>query len=208
MKEKQKQKQPAKLWSATVIPSKHNIFRPGDDYRSSGLFDQNLSLWWQNPAWQDIARATNCGHGGNEVPEPMFSKIICCHGDKCSAWREKAVWGKWMMTWQKPTGKESSCRPSHEILPGRKALFSRSIKALLLISERLLSDLRSFLAGEKQGKLRETLKEQGAQRLKGFTRSLRHHGLLPFHLFFYPCKVTMTMSSYTLFVRIKCNQLY
>jgi len=184
-----------KFCSATVIPAKHNIFHPGDNYKSSDLFDQNLSLWRENPAWQDVARATNCRHGGNEVPEPMFSKIICRHGDKCPAWREKVVWGKWMMTWQKPTGKESSCRPSNKILPGGKALFSRSIKAILLISKTLWSDLRSFLGEEKQGKLRETLKEQGAQGLKGFTRSLRHHGLLPFHLFFSPCKVTMTMSS-------------
>ena len=89
---------------------------PVKNYRSSNLFDKNLSLWRQITVWQDVARATKCRHGGNEVPEPMFSKIICrhsdkCrHGEKCLAKQDKAVWGKWMMTWQKPTGKESWCR--------------------------------------------------------------------------------------------------
>jgi len=48
--------------------------------------------------------------------------------------------------------------------------------------------------GEKQGKDQRDSKEQGAQGLKEDTRSLRHHGLVPFHLFFSPCKLTMTMS--------------
>jgi len=47
----------------------------------------------------------------------------------------------------------------------------------------------------KQGKTQREPKEQGAQGLKENTRSLRHHGLVPFHLFFSPCKVTMTMSN-------------
>jgi len=110
-------------------------FLPDENYRSSDLFDQNLSLWGQNSTWQDVARATKCRHGGNEVSEAMFFKIICRHGgDKCPAWREKAVWGKWMMTWQKPTGKESWW----------KGKYCKSIKTLLLISETLLSDIRSF----------------------------------------------------------------
>jgi len=49
--------------------------------------------------------------------------------------------------------------------------------------------------GEKQGKYQRDSKELGAQGLKEDTRSLRHHGLVPFHLFFSPCKVTMTMSN-------------
>ena len=126
------------------MPRQAQHFLPGENYRSSDLFDQNLSLWRQNPAWQDVARATNRGHGGNEVPEPMFSKIICRLGDKCPTLREKAVWGKWTMTWQKPTGKESSCHSSDKILPSEKALFGRSIKALLLISETLLLESITF----------------------------------------------------------------
>jgi len=47
----------------------------------------------------------------------------------------------------------------------------------------------------KQGKLERTSKSKEYKGLKGFTRSLRYRGLLPFHLFFPPCKVTMTMSS-------------
>jgi len=89
-------------------------FLPGENFRSSDLFDQNLSVRRQNPAWQDVARATKCRPGRNEVLEPIFSKIICLHGNKCPAWWEKAVWGKWMMTWQKPTGKESWCRHSEK----------------------------------------------------------------------------------------------
>ena len=42
--------------------------------------------------------------------------------------------------------------------------------------------------GEKQGKDQRDSKEQEAQGLKEDTRSLRHHGLVPFHLFFSPCK--------------------
>jgi len=47
----------------------------------------------------------------------------------------------------------------------------------------------------KQEKTQRNSKEQGAQGLKEDTKSLRHHGLVPFHLFFSPCKVTMTMSN-------------
>jgi len=52
-----------------------------------------------------------------------------------------------------------------------------------------------FEEGRKQGKTQRELKEQGAQGLREDTRLLRHHGLVSFHLFFSPCKVTMTMSN-------------
>jgi len=90
MKEKQKEEQLANFGlQLSFLPG--TTFPACENYRSSDLFDQNLSLWRQNPAWQDVARATKCHHGGNEVLEPMFSKIICRHGDKCPAWQEKAV---------------------------------------------------------------------------------------------------------------------
>jgi len=98
---KQKEEQPANFSFQLSCLAKHNISCLA---RITGPL---TCLTKTCPAWQDVARATNCGHGGNEVPEPMFSKIIRRHGDKCPAWREKVVWGKWMMTWQKPTGKES-----------------------------------------------------------------------------------------------------
>ena len=48
---------------------------------------------------------------------------------------------------------------------------------------------------ENKGKTQREPKEQEAQGLKEDTRSLRHHGLVQFHLFFSSCKVTMTMSN-------------
>ena len=62
---------------------------------------------------------------------------------------------------------------------------------------RLLRDqiLLEATLGEKQGKDQRDSKEQGAQGLKEDTRSMSHRGLVPFHLFFSPCKVTMTMSN-------------
>jgi len=55
------------------------------------------------------------------------------------------------MTWQKPTGKERSCRPSDKILPGEKATFCRSIKASLLISETIFIGNYAIVGREKQG---------------------------------------------------------
>jgi len=49
--------------------------------------------------------------------------------------------------------------------------------------------------GEKHGKNQRDSKEQGSQGLKEDTRLVRHHDLVPLHLFFSSCKVTMTMSN-------------
>ena len=98
------------------------------------------------------------------------------------------------LTWQKLTEEESSTRHGEQITcHGEFNQNKNSIKALSSFQKGIII-IYATLGGEKTGKHRETLKEQGAQGLKGFTRSLRHHGLLPFHLFFSPCKVTMTMS--------------
>jgi len=96
--------------------------------------------------------SNKCRHGGNEETESMFLAIKVRQSDErqmsprreFSAWWDKAVWNKWKMTWQKPTGKERSCLPSDKILPGEKAKFCKSIKDFPLILERLLSDIMSF----------------------------------------------------------------
>jgi len=75
----------------------------------------------------------------------------------------------------------------------------KSIKGLSFTSEEDISSYHTILLeatlGEKQEKDQRDSKEQGAQGLKEDTRSLRQHGLVPFHLFFSPCKVTMTMNN-------------
>jgi len=130
MKKKTKRGATCKFWSTTVMPRQTQHFLSDKNYRSSDLFDQNMSLWWQNPVWQDVARATKCRHGRNEVLEPMFSKIICRHGEKCPAWQGNAVWGKWMMTWQKPTSKESWCRHSDKNPAWQESKFLQQYKSL------------------------------------------------------------------------------
>ena len=61
--------------------------------------------------------------------------------------------------------------------------------------QNIRSHLRPPEEERKQGKTQREPQEQGAQELKEDTRSVRHHGLDPFHFFFSPCKVTMTMSN-------------
>ena len=100
---------------------------------------------------------------------------------------------------QKPTGEETTIRHDErfysrgELRQNRpyKSPFVHFMRDIISYQTRLLE----ATLGEKQGKDQRESKERGAQGLKEDTRSVRHHGLVPFHLFFFPCKVTMTMSN-------------
>jgi len=102
------------------------------------------------------------------------------------------------LTWQKPTGEESSTRHGeHTYSRGelsQRKKYKRPFKQIRW-GERYHTIILEATLGQKQRKDQRDSKEQGAQGLKEDTRSLRHHGLVPFHLFFSPCMVTMTMSN-------------
>jgi len=65
---------------------------------------------------------------GMELHRPYYFEDERSPWWECPAWRIKAVWSKWMMTWQKPTGKESSSRHGEIVLPDEKAIFCRRVK--------------------------------------------------------------------------------
>ena len=126
-KKKKKRGATCKFWSATVIPARHNIFSLA---RITGpltcltitcrygdkILSSKMSLEQQN-----VAMATNVLPG-----EKM-------RFEASGRWRGR-----------NPLAKKADVAILTKILPGKKAKFSKSIKVSLLISETLLSDLRSF----------------------------------------------------------------
>jgi len=92
--------------------------------------EEHRACFWE---WK-FARATHVTMAGRAVLEPMFLKTRVRHGENRPALRDMAVWSKWMMTWQKPTGKERSCHHSDNFLLGEETEFCKSIKAHSLIS--------------------------------------------------------------------------
>ena len=105
------------------------------------------------------------------------------------------------LTWHKPTGEETTTRHGECFYSRGELRQNRPYKSAFVLfrgGHHIISYHTILLEetlGEKQGKDQRDSKEQGTQGLKEDTRSLRHHGLVSFHLFFSPCKVTMTMSN-------------
>jgi len=90
MKEKQKRSN-LQILVCNCHSCQAQHFLPGENYRSFYLFDQNMSPWWQQSCLARCRPSNICRRGGNEVPEPMFLKTKCRHGDKCPVWRDMAV---------------------------------------------------------------------------------------------------------------------
>jgi len=184
-----------KFWSATVIPARHNISclaritGPLTCLTKTCRYGDKILSGKMSPEQQNVTMA------GMKFQNPCFPRSYVAMATNVLPAEKRRFEASGWWRGRNPLAKKADVAIATKILPGKKAKFCKSIKSSLLISETLLSDLRSFYGEKNRGKHRETLKQQGAQGLKGFTRSLRHHGLLPFHLFFSPCKVTMTMSS-------------
>jgi len=99
--------------------------------------------------------------------------------------------------WHKPTGEETTTRHGEHTYSRGELSQRKKVKKPFQSDQMRAYDTRLVEAtlGEKQGKNQRGSKEQGAQGLKENTRSMRHLGLVPFHLILSSCKVTMTMSN-------------